>query len=254
MKRKAFTLSCNTHSSAPSTETSQRTFGPKPCHVRAFTLAEVLLTLAIIGVVAALTIPAVITKVTKDQYVVGLKKAYNTLKAVEGNAVQEHGELENWYLSSGSIFEQYLKPHFDILKDCSEETDEACFATGDYRLLSNKTVGNPNEVSGYKFVTSDGVAFLVQSGDWKYPEMYITVDVNGSKKPNQFGKDVFVFEFFKNGVKPYGYYSSQEDIDNNCSSEGEGLTCAIKVLSEGAINYSSGSEKNSYSWPISFAS
>jgi len=42
---------------------------------KAFTLAEVLLTLAIIGVVAALTIPAVITKVTKDQYVTGLKKS-----------------------------------------------------------------------------------------------------------------------------------------------------------------------------------
>jgi len=209
--------------------------------------------LAIIGVVAALTIPAVITKVTNDQYVVGLKKAYNTLKSVEREAIQENGELISWYTPSAdilAIFKQYLKPHFDILKDCGEATDEACFATGDYRVLSNRTTDNPDERTGYKFITSDGMAFLVESRDSTSPDMYITVDVNGSKKPNQFGKDVFVFTFYDNGTKPYGYYWSSENINSNCLSKDNGVVCSAKVLSEGEINYSSGSEQGSTVWPM----
>src|SRR5574344_558486 len=44
----------------------------------AFTLAEVLIVLAIIGIVAALTIPTLMTKIQKHEYVVALKKAYST--------------------------------------------------------------------------------------------------------------------------------------------------------------------------------
>ena len=46
---------------------------------KAFTLAEVLITLTIIGVIAAITIPNLMQKYTKHQYVVGLKKAYSEL-------------------------------------------------------------------------------------------------------------------------------------------------------------------------------
>jgi len=65
---------------------------------QAFTLAEVLLTLAVIGVVAALTIPAVITKVAKDQYVVGLKKAYNTLRQSKEKLYKNMGQ---WKTGTG---------------------------------------------------------------------------------------------------------------------------------------------------------
>ena len=46
---------------------------------KAFTLAEVLITLGIIGVVAALTMPALIANYKKQQTIVQLKKAYTTL-------------------------------------------------------------------------------------------------------------------------------------------------------------------------------
>ena len=45
-----------------------------------FTLAEVLITLSIIGVVATMTLPALMTNVQEQQARTGIKKAINTKK------------------------------------------------------------------------------------------------------------------------------------------------------------------------------
>ena len=229
----------------------------------AFTLAEVLLTLAIIGVVAALTIPAVITKVSKDQYVVGLKKAYNTLKAVEREAIQEHGPMENWDWS-GTItetFGTYFRPHFDILKDCGADTDDGCFAGANEWKAINGTVRTDslNGSTSYRIITSDGVAFRF----WKNgtsisaPDRmgWFLIDVNGKKGPNMLGRDIFGFNIYPTkGIKPEGMLSTTDEnspistdtvngptggssCNTECSSDACGWYCTAKVLSEGAMNY-----------------
>ena len=219
----------------------------------AFTLAEVLLTLAIIGVVAALTIPAVVTKVAKDQYVVGLKKAYNTVKQIEREAIQEHGPMENWSWSTGddptADFEKYFLPHFDVLKNCGATTEKGCWADN-ITDLGGYYWGNMNDTDEYKIVTSDGMS-------WAYYKKYINpswpktskgildVDVNGLKGPNRFGRDIFKFDVFPSslGIKPWGSLNwdgspiPTSEVDRSCSPAFGGDFCAAKVLSEGAMNY-----------------
>jgi len=202
---------------------------------QAFTLAEVLLTLAIIGVVAALTIPAVITKVTKDQYVTGLKKAHNTVKAVERAATQEHGPIENWDFTGDSkdIFERYYKEHFDILKIC-EDTEEGCWPDERTRINGDAWTTDLNSSSYPRFITSDGMA-------WIYMESFLIADVNGLKSPNRLGRDMFYFYYDGDtppGFKPGGWKHSTEEINEECNtSDGRGYYCTAKVLTEGAMNY-----------------
>jgi len=223
---------------------------------KGFTLAEVLLTLAIIGVVAALTIPAVVTKVTKDQYVVGLKKAYNTLKAVEREAIQEHGPIENWSWSTGgwgsdptADFERYFLPRFDVLKNCGATTEEGCFAE-ELTVLSGNSAGYSVNTAGYyKIITSDGMSWAYGKDDSTYPlwsRGWFYVDVNGLKGPNRWGRDIFTFNVFPSnlGIKPEGSYDvdgvnqvSKNNIDANCNTSFSGSYCTAKVLSEGAMNY-----------------
>jgi len=223
-----------------------------------FTLAEVLLTLAIIGVVAALTIPAVITKVTQDQYVVALKKAYNTLKAVERESIQENGELELWTRKANlkDDFDTYFKPYFDVLKDCGADTDDGCFlGANKYKTLKGEDwATNINSATYVRIITSDGIAYAYSRGaalDATTNHVFGTfiVDVNGTKLPNKWGRDLFQFDVFNTtlGVKPHGSYDAAGASIPSATVTGTGTEactvatvgqfCAARVLAEGAMNY-----------------
>ena len=65
----------------------------------AFTLAEVLITLGIIGIVAAMTLPTLITNYREKQRVIQLKKTYSTLQQAFVRAQEAHGELQYWDLA-----------------------------------------------------------------------------------------------------------------------------------------------------------
>jgi hypothetical protein len=212
--------------------------------------------LAIIGVVAALTIPAVITKVAKEQYVVGLKKAYNTLKSVERESIQEHGEISSWSdwdtLSKTQAAEKYFTPYFDIMKNCGMTTDEGCF-NSDMKSMNNVVMDFYNSTSVYRFITSDGMLWSFGKPGLAPPARmgYFIVDVNGKKAPNIVGRDSFAFNIHKNkGLVPQGVYLTDDEntpltneqrdaaSGEGCSTAGgEGWNCTAKVLSENAMNY-----------------
>ena len=65
-----------------------------------FTLAEVLITLSIIGVVATMTLPALMTNTAKQQAKTGLKKAINTLT----EAAQMNQAIENYDYAAQNNF------------------------------------------------------------------------------------------------------------------------------------------------------
>ena len=68
-----------------------------------FTLAEVLITLGIIGVVAALTVPTLIAKYKEKENVAKLKKVYSTLSQAMLFAVEEYGTLDTWGMSQSNV-------------------------------------------------------------------------------------------------------------------------------------------------------
>lgn len=68
---------------------------------KAFTLAEVLVTLGIIGVVAAMTMPTLINNTGNEKYVAKLKKVQSLLGQATINAVEEHGMIQDWGFRDG---------------------------------------------------------------------------------------------------------------------------------------------------------
>lgn len=86
----------------------------------AFTLAEVLITLGIIGVVAALTMPAVIANYQKQETVSKLKKFYSVMQQAITRAELEYGNIEDWDFGKNDetilFFNKYLRPYLQVAK------------------------------------------------------------------------------------------------------------------------------------------
>lgn len=86
---------------------------------KAFTLAEVLITLGVIGVVAAMTMGTVSLKFEKMQTAVKLKKFYNIMTQATNQAILEHGDWRYWdySLTGENFYKRYYKNHLPILSE-----------------------------------------------------------------------------------------------------------------------------------------
>ena len=100
----------------------------------AFTLAEVLITLGIIGIVAAMTLPSLVQNYKEKQTVVALKKIYSTMSQAFNSAKSEGIEPEDWATEKtadgygADEFMSHIKPYLKILKDCNHDK-EGCLLT-----------------------------------------------------------------------------------------------------------------------------
>ena len=171
----------------------------------AFTLAEVLITLGIIGIVAAITIPTLSQKLYEKRTVTQLRAVQSILAQAIKAAEAEDGEVEGWGLKQdrskedAELIAEKLRKHMKVAHDCGTEPDTNgfCFPNTTYTYLNgNKSPNYANLDYYYKIVLNNGASIFIQS----YPdnpdndEGYINfnVDVNGPKPPNTVGKDLFL--------------------------------------------------------------
>ena len=155
----------------------------------AFTLAEVLITLGIIGVVAAMTLPALTANSRKQEVVSRLQKFNSTMQQAVLLSVVDNGPVEYWNKESmatsdesdasdgydfveGSkqaekFFKEYLGPYIKYLS--LEMTDEFVYPL--------------------KLVFSDGTCAYLKNGGY----IDFVFDINCNKKPNKYGYDRFYY-------------------------------------------------------------
>ena len=212
---------------------------------RGFTLAEVLITLVIIGVIAAMTIPTLMNKTNKQEYVVGLKKAYSTLAQVTNKIIAENGNpkcsIGGWACSNAEIFDMY-KRYLSKAKECPAGGD--CM-TQQYRFLVG--TGKKNFKNDATLVLPDGMQIGIVGIDENCEGVdagnekgcfWFRVDVNGMKKPNIFGRDAFQLVVKETGLVPAG--CDAEIRTGSTPREAcvaAGWQCACTVLSEGKMDY-----------------
>ncbi len=222
----------------------------------AFTLAEVLITLGIIGVVAAMTMPTVIAKHQKQVTVNKLKKAYSVLSQMVIRTYADNGPVSN-FLSSGEslsanqteqFFKTYWLPYFNapMVANPSFYPKPKAFTQlngdeYDYGIYTRYGEGR------ILFSTQDGTIYYVNVLAWIFDEdghntgvatynmlSHVLVDINGVKPPNTLGKDVFAFtiDFNNNVVKPYCIANTISNINANCQKSGNGVCCSAKIIKD----------------------
>lgn len=227
----------------------------------AFTLAEVLITLGIIGVVASLTIPTLINKAQKQEFVAGFKKSLSNFSSVYSLLKLDNGGIIAGVYSDQDKAIDAFCTKLKCTKVCHGSDDRTkCFHSGsDWYTLNGKSGGGWNTYSTMSDVASailtDGTLLNLyffkncDVADPGAPSIYIcaivTVDVNGFKPPNKMGRDMFEIYMLPNRVVPNGFPGSARDyaIDkDDCdptstTSNYDGATCGARIMQEGGMDY-----------------
>ena len=210
-----------------------------------FTLAEILITLGVIGIVAAITLPGLNSNVNTRKVGPALAKAVNTLENANHTALMEESEntLDGItltyesepndylnriakYLSGEYAGEENITPTKGVeaknlpvfrAKDGIMYIASTTGTSGDYCAGSGCGTGNKglvnHYVSPYFDINGTGLSGEIKFPNKKYHGNFfpVIIDINGDKKPNEYSKDRFlVFVDFYGIVIPAG---GQESVD-----------------------------------------
>ena len=238
----------------------------------AFTLAEVLITLGIIGVVAAVTLPTLVQNYKKTVYVNQLKKFVSTFeqglqKMLADEGVQRLSDLPGLKVSYNN------NNYDDIYRSTSTKAFIDDFLSKGFYVTYKDAQGYlKNGYSGYnnQIQFNDGSAIVNFSSDGNNArhktsaECYTTnskggtmcswfmdfeVDVNGVKSPNKNGRDIFHFVVSDEGkLYPYSgkdyalYWDSSQPLNSNryywkysssCGGNSSNVGCAARIIENG---------------------
>ena len=224
---------------------------------QAFTLAEVLITIGIIGIIAAMTIPAIVKKYQKVALQTGLKKGYAVLQTALEKMHADTGIIPSPQNYERQTFKNTYIKYFNIMIDCglgstditdrenaktycaSEqllENEENRRYTQHYKTYNKKVYLDPTLLNNGQFVLSDGMIVMIEN--WDPGRLYISIDVNGIKKsPNVWGQDLFTFQLMNDGkLMPMGNpgtdYLPEEFCSKTSSSTYNGIGCTYNALTD----------------------
>jgi len=208
----------------------------------AFTLAEVLITLGIIGVVAAMTIPTLIKNTNQMELITKYKKTYSVLNSATKSIVALNGDLDT--SSQANVTTQY--------KSVMNTSSDAAFNDGinfsptkiyKYNKTNNNSGYNYSADANHGFVTNDGTSLVYEIMD---SNCSITIngltntcgiwniDVNGAKGPNMWGFDYYqVALAYRNGgysIIPYGSVNDTQTCVVNSASFTTSNGCSTNAL------------------------
>ncbi|MFR1671449.1 MAG: type II secretion system protein [Candidatus Gastranaerophilaceae bacterium] len=212
----------------------------------AFTLAEVLITLGIIGVVAAMTLPSLISEKHNRENQAALKKYYSVLQQVCMQMYIDEGQTINRLNYDRATFMKLFKKYFISVNKVNsssveyvedEETGTLVYLVKEYKTFNKKTLHGSFFDDGTINIADSVMIFLERPVGGE--RMFISVDVNGvKKKPNLFGHDLFTFQVMDDGkVLPMGadgtMFTDHNTYCSKTSSNGSnGVSCTYKALTD----------------------
>ncbi len=202
-----------------------------------FTLAEVLITLGIIGVVAAMTVPTLVAKYQEKVTVNKLKKMYSVLtQAYNMYKIDNEPEALPFTPEGGHKAFNIFKPYLKIAKDCGTSIS-GCFYMGMYKQLNGIDHRKYSESQNYyKVLLNDGSAIIFRGGNGNL-DLEVFYDVNGETPPNAWGKDLFEFDVKNKKVVPCGMDHAAGYEEACKAPDNVGWSCTAWVIFNENLDY-----------------
>lgn len=229
----------------------------------AFTLAEVLIVLGVVGIIAQVTIPTLVQNISNATYYSQFMNTYSLLTQASNSMINDNGGTIAGQFSNTTdlmnLFATKLKP----VKLCNEGSATSCWKDT-YILQLGRVNTITLGVNDAAMILANGasIRFSTIGGDFSstcqalnntYVKNGVTytacdimwVDVNGQKSPNELGRDLFMFILYPtfpivpDGVAGTEDYVSSGGYDAGCDppSYWGGMTCGAKLLNDGKMNY-----------------
>lgn len=231
---------------------------------KGFTLAEVLITMTIIGVVAAISMPLLTAAHKPIEYAAKVKKAYNAVdNAIEISKAEYNLSRQQIFssnnglgrLNSSSIndfYNNFIANNIKVSKKVSVNNDNSQGQGQTNNSGSGAGAGNQVANNALKLYLEDGTTLTLTKNNNMFSIMF--VDINGDKVPNLIGKDVYAFSFNTNNNDPqltkytFGRYCSEtygdnrDNFVNNCKNQGnepvytnlgEQASCTCLLMTDG---------------------
>ncbi|MDD3149557.1 MAG: prepilin-type N-terminal cleavage/methylation domain-containing protein [Candidatus Gastranaerophilales bacterium] len=222
-----------------------------------FTLAETLIVIAIIGIIASIAIPTLFGTTSDAELKAAWKKQYSDLSQATMMIVADNGGTLAGAFPGDTAGSEDLKNAFaaklNIIKDCSGISayggtgsgisSEGCWHSGANSWQYLNGTGRGSELSPGLILNNGSLIlfYLNKSncsqaiGDYTFcGHMY--VDINGLKKPNTIGKDIFLASITSNTLVPWGARGSNSPestcITGSTATTNTGYGCAAKYLYE----------------------
>ena len=214
--------------------------------LKAFTLAEIIITMGIVGVIAALTVPDLLSDYQNKAMAVKIRKSINEVESAIDQYVTAEGKTsfaQTKVLTGGQTLDAFVRENFRVIKTCDGTNtckrdcatgDEACakevetckeqvaaagcFANEEYISIDNSASANFNcSETSYILADSSAICMTIDSG-----LIDVHIDVNGTEPPNFGGRDMFKFTI-----------NSKAEIKGgdaaNCKKNSNGYGCIAKL-------------------------
>ena len=202
---------------------------------RAFTILEILIIFFAIFIIAAVMMPLSMSDASQGQRVAKWHKVFSDLEYSFNLAKAQNGSIfgdNPSAMTSEEYFEQ-VKPFLDIDNTADYSKD---FAKYRYTYRNKTYVKQSSKYYFNKFfMMKNNVIGAIKKNtesedNRPMPYAFMFVDVNGFKKPNKIGADIFFVNIFNDKITAYGDGYSISKLSAGCSKIGKGLFCAKYYL------------------------
>jgi len=184
-----------------------------------------------------------ITNYQKKITVNKLKKVYSELQQAIRLSVAENGDTPSWEYhednvsveSSAEFAQKYFLPYLKVLKFCATDTTGDCEFHA--KFLNGNSADNHVSVSdATKIFLMNGCELLIENRV-KAGNVFITADINGTEKPNIYGKDIFAMELY-NGKFGFRWADTKRESllnatgNSGCNQNARGLGCGSLIVTD----------------------
>lgn len=209
----------------------------------AFTLAEILITLLIIGVISAIVLPTLINDTQDQQYKTAWRSAFATVSQAMSKALQDNaGSIKGLCASDSTsdCLKNTFLPYLSYVKNCTTSISLGNCWTSNAKWMDMSDV---TTISGSSVILNNGTSLIFwlnttncnsNFGNYLVRCGGAGIDINGLNAPNVVGKDIYFIHILENSIRPYGLNTGiyKDVYVNSCVPSGAeaGKGCAAKYL------------------------